>query len=203
MKRSGYETAKRAMDVAVSVVALILLAPLFVAIAIAIRLDSPGPVIFSQVRVGHNGKPIRVLKWRTMVAGNDESLHRNHYEQLTRTNGTLYLENDPRVTRVGRVLRATSLDELPNLLNVLTGELSLVGPRPLVTYEHELLSAEAQRRTEVKPGITGWAQIQGRGDLTIAQRSTFDLEYLEQRSLLLDLQVLVRTIPALIRQRGV
>jgi lipopolysaccharide/colanic/teichoic acid biosynthesis glycosyltransferase len=107
------------------------------------------------------------------------------------------------VTRVGKILRATSLDELPNLWNVLFGDLSLVGPRPLVVYEHDLLPEDAQRRVEVKPGITGWAQIQGRGDLTIAQRSKFDIEYLELRSFWFDLKILARTVPALFRQRGV
>jgi len=211
-RRLAYSIVKRMLDLLVSGVAILLFLPIFPFIALAIRLDSPGPILFRQVRVGLDGKPFTMLKFRSMVADGDESIHRAYYESLVvgeaqpRPNehgDQVFLLDDPRVTRVGRFLRRTSLDELPNLLNVFKGDMSLVGPRPPIPYEIELYDERAKGRLVVKPGMTGLAQVSGRGSLTFARITDYDLDYIRRRSLLLDLIILLRTIPAVLTRRGV
>ncbi|HTX49719.1 MAG TPA: sugar transferase, partial [Caulobacteraceae bacterium] len=188
---------KRIADLVIGVLALVALAPLMIAIAIAIKLDSPGPVFFRQRRHGFNSEEILVWKFRTMRKGSGEG----PIQQVTK--------GDPRVTRVGRILRPLSLDELPQLFNVLTGEMSLVGPRPhavgMKTGEtvSAKLVAEYAHRHRMKPGITGWAAVNGsRGPVDTAElvrrRVALDIEYIERQSLLLDLMIMVRTIPCLL-----
>jgi lipopolysaccharide/colanic/teichoic acid biosynthesis glycosyltransferase len=174
---------RRAIDIALSLVALALSSPLLALAAIAIRLESPGPIIYRQRRIGRNGKPFDLLKLRTMVVG-AESIGA----------GLKVNAGDPRITRVGALLRRTSLDELPNLINVLRGEMSLIGPRPTIPEQVARYSKRQLRRLEIRPGITGWAQVNGRASLPWAERIELDIYYIEHRSIALDLKIIWRTI---------
>ena len=171
--------------------ALVLLAPLLGLAAIAIRLDGGGPVLYRQRRVGRDGREFDLLKLRTMVAGSDPV-----------GVGTVVSRDDPRVTRVGRLLRRTSFDEVPNLINVLRGEMALVGPRPTIPAQVRDYSARQHRRHQVRPGITGWAQVQGRAGIPWEERIELDLWYVEHRSLALDLRIIARTIWLTVSGRG-
>ncbi len=177
---------RRAIDVAVSAALLALASPLLAVAMVAIRLESRGPVLYRQRRVGRGGEPFDVLKLRTMVDG-AESLGA----------GLAVDENDSRITRVGALLRRTSLDELPNLLNVLRGEMSLIGPRPTVPVQVAQYTERQRGRLAIRPGITGWAQVNGRASLPWSERIELDLHYIEHRSLALDVRILWRT-PALV-----
>ena len=197
--------AKRAFDLLVASVGLVLLAPLLAAIALAIRLDSRGPVLFRQQRVGRHGVPFAIHKFRTMVADAERRLAEleSHNEAA---GGVLFkIRRDPRVTPLGRLLRRSSLDELPQLLNVLRGEMSLVGPRPLQlrdSYRLEAMDTEAfVQRLSVTPGVTGPWQVGGRSDGTEGMVRQ-DLDYIDNWSLALDLRILLRTIPVVLSGRG-
>jgi lipopolysaccharide/colanic/teichoic acid biosynthesis glycosyltransferase len=181
---------RRALDIVLSAAALVLTAPLLLAAVIAIKLESRGPALYRQRRSGLHGEPFDMLKLRTMVDGAE------HIGA-----GLAVNVNDSRITRVGALLRRTSLDELPNLLNVLRGEMSLVGPRPTLPAQVAQYTPRQRERLSVKPGITGWAQINGRASLPWSERIELDLHYVEHRSLLLDLQILART-PALVLRGG-
>lgn len=207
-----YVASKRIIDVILGLVALVILAPVMVVIAVAIRLDSSGPALFRQRRVGLDGAEFTMIKFRTMQHGNDEGAHREYYRALVEGraesrdagNGQrVFLLDDPRVTRLGSLLRRTSLDELPNLFNVLAGSMSLVGPRPPIDYEVAMYDTRSKRKLAAKPGMTGLAQVSGRGALNFDQIIDLDLEYIERRSLGLDLKLLMLTIPAVLRRRGV
>jgi lipopolysaccharide/colanic/teichoic acid biosynthesis glycosyltransferase len=173
---------RRALDIAVASLALLLAAPALALAALAIRLESPGPVIYRQRRIGLHGHAFDVIKLRTMVEGAE------HIGA-----GLAINANDSRVTRVGALLRRTSLDELPNLVNVLRGEMSVIGPRPTLPAQVERYTERQRGRLAVKPGITGWAQVNGRASLPWAERIELDLYYVEHRSLALDLRILWRT----------
>jgi lipopolysaccharide/colanic/teichoic acid biosynthesis glycosyltransferase len=173
---------RRLVDIVVSALALALLSPVLALAALAIRLESPGPVIYRQRRIGRDGEPFDVLKLRTMVPGAE------HIGA-----GLAIDAGDPRVTRAGALLRRTSLDELPNLLNVLRGEMSLIGPRPTLPVQVEQYTPRQRGRLAIKPGITGWAQVNGRASLPWPERIELDLYYIEHRSLALDLRILART----------
>jgi len=177
---------KRALDLAGASLALLLASPLLFLAALAISLDDRGPVLYRQRRVGRDGKEFDLLKLRTMVVGAE-----------AQGAGWAVNEGDPRITRAGRVLRRLSLDELPQLWNVVRGEMSLVGPRPTLAYQVERYTPRQRRRLEVKPGITGWAQVQGRARVPWDDRIEFDVWYVEHRSLWLDLRILARTPMAL------
>jgi lipopolysaccharide/colanic/teichoic acid biosynthesis glycosyltransferase len=177
---------RRAVDVVVSALALALSSPLLLAAMLAIRLESPGPVIYRQRRAGRAGQPFDVLKLRTMVDGAE------HIGA-----GLAINANDSRITRVGALLRRSSLDELPNLLNVLRGEMTLIGPRPTLPAQVDQYTERQRGRLAVKPGITGWAQVNGRASLPWSERIELDLYYVEHRSLSLDLRILSRT-PAMV-----
>ncbi len=179
---------KRVVDVAASAVGLAVAAPLFAGIAVAIRVESEGPVILRQTRVGRGGRDFDLFKFRTMVA----NAH-------TIGPGWLVAERDPRITRVGAFLRRWSLDELPQLANVLRGDMSIVGPRPTLRYQVDQYTPFQRRRLEVRPGITGWAQVSGRNELTWQERIELDVWYVEHRSLALDARILARTVPLLFR----
>ena len=174
---------RRAIDILVSALALALASPLLAAAMLAIRLESPGSAIYRQRRVGKDGLPFDMLKLRTMVQGAE------HIGA-----GMAVNENDSRITRVGALLRRTSLDELPNLVNVLRGEMSLIGPRPTIPIQVAQYTPRQRRRLELKPGITGWAQVNGRASLPWSERIELDLHYVEHRSLALDLRILARTL---------
>lgn len=177
---------RRAVDIVVSALALALSSPLLLGAMLAIRVESPGPVIYRQRRAGRGGKPFDVLKLRTMVDGAE------HIGAGMAVNA-----NDSRITRVGTFLRRSSLDELPNLLNVLRGEMTLVGPRPTLPAQVDRYTERQRGRLAVKPGITGWAQVNGRASLPWPERIELDLYYVENRSLSLDLRILLRT-PAMV-----
>ena len=181
----------RALDVVLAGLLLAVTAPLLALAALAIRLESRGPVFYRQLRVGRDGQPFELWKLRTMVPG-AESMGAGIY----------VLEGDPRITRAGRLLRRFSLDELPNLVNVLRGEMSIVGPRPTVQEQVDRYTDRQRRRLEVRPGITGWAQINGRTSLPWPERIELDVWYVDNRSLPLDLRILLRTARLLVTGRG-
>jgi lipopolysaccharide/colanic/teichoic acid biosynthesis glycosyltransferase len=182
---------RRGVDVAVSGLVLLLTSPLLAVAIIAIRLESAGHPIYRQRRIGLDGRPFDVLKLRTMVDGAE------HIGA-----GLAVNENDSRITRVGAFLRRTSLDELPNLLNVLRGDMSLIGPRPTLPVQVEQYTDRQRGRLQVKPGITGWAQVNGRTSLPWSERIELDLFYIAHRSLLLDLRILRRTVAIVLGGSG-
>ncbi len=192
---------KRAFDLVVTILALICIAPLWLVVALAIRLDSPGPILFRQPRAGRYGRPFTVFKFRSMYVNAEAEL-----EQLRARNeatGPLFkLRDDPRRTRIGRLLRETSLDELPQLLNVLRGEMSLVGPRPAILSEVAQYQEWHLKRLEVLPGITGLWQVSGRSDLTFDEMVMLDIYYGENWSLGLDLSIILRTVPQVLFAEG-
>jgi exopolysaccharide biosynthesis polyprenyl glycosylphosphotransferase len=205
--RSLYSVAKRVVDIAGSLSALVLFSPLLLIIPILVKLSSSGPVLFKQRRLGQWGKEFRCLKFRTMYVDNNPEIHQNYIRDLvenrTDSNGVYKIVNDPRVTPIGRVLRKTSLDELPQFLNVLIGDMSLVGPRPPIPYEVEVYKSWHKRRViEVKPGITGLWQIEGRSRTTFDEMVRLDLRYVRQQSLWLDLKILFKTPRALVTGHG-
>jgi exopolysaccharide biosynthesis polyprenyl glycosylphosphotransferase len=192
--------AKRALDVVVAAVALLLVAPVLLVLVVAVRRDG-GPALFRQERVGKDGVRFTVLKLRTMVV--DAEARVAELRERNEADGPLFkLRDDPRVTPIGRLLRKTSLDELPQLLNVLRGEMSLVGPRPALPSEVEEWDDELHARLDVKPGITGRWQVSGRSDADFATYRRLDLSYVEEWSLLVDLAILLRTIPTVLFARG-
>lgn len=191
---------KRSLDLAGAVVGVLAAAPLLLAIAVAIRIDSPGPVLFRQRRIGRGSQPFTVLKFRTMVVDAEERT-----EELSAASDDpdwLKLDHDPRVTRVGRLLRATSLDELPQLWNVLTGTMSLVGPRPLIDSEDELIAGWSRARLDLAPGVTGLWQVMGRTDIPFRDMVSLDYLYVTNWSLWVDVKLIVRTVPAVLTRRG-
>jgi lipopolysaccharide/colanic/teichoic acid biosynthesis glycosyltransferase len=195
--------SKRLLDTTVAVVALLLAAPLLLLFAALIRATSPGPVLFRQTRIGAGGRTFVMLKFRTMKHRCADDLHRAYVTDLlagaaTQQDGLFKLHNDPRITPVGRFLRKLSLDELPQLFNVLRGEMSLVGPRPSLPWELPMFPAWALRRLEVLPGVTGLWQVGGRNRLTFLQGLELDVQYVDQRSLWLDLRILAKTPIALL-----
>jgi exopolysaccharide biosynthesis polyprenyl glycosylphosphotransferase len=192
---------KRAMDIAMAVPLLVLFLPLFAAVAVAIKLDSRGPVIFSQRRAGKDGRPFAMLKFRTMVADAEARLA-EFVSISTLAEPAFKLQNDPRVTRVGRLLRRTSLDELPQLLNILLGRMSLVGPRPEQIELVERYAPEHRFRLSVKPGLTGPMQVNGRGALTFEERLAVERDYIENVSLRRDVKILVLTVSSVVSGRG-
>ena len=193
---------KRLIDIVVASIFLILLAPLLVAVALIIKLDSRGPVIFVQERVGFNKRRFRMFKFRTMMS--DAEARMNEIEHLNEKSGPIFkIKNDPRITRVGRWLRRTSIDELPQLVNVLFGDMSVVGPRPLSVRDAIRMEVAWQkRRFSVKPGLTCLWQVSGRSNLSFEQWMQLDLEYIDKWSLVLDGLILLRTVPAVLMARG-
>lgn len=192
---------KRGLDLVVAAVGLVLFSPVFLYCALAIKRDSPGPVLYRQERVGLRGRPFQIVKFRTMVVDaekrwvppvNAEALQHFYFQD----------EGDPRITRVGRWLRATSLDELPNLWNILVGDMSLVGPRPEVPEIVALYDEAMRARLRVKPGLTGLAQVSGRGLLSTAESIQYDLEYCRRWSLGQDLQILWSTLRSVSDRKG-
>jgi lipopolysaccharide/colanic/teichoic acid biosynthesis glycosyltransferase len=192
--------SKRILDVAVASLALAALSPVMLAAALAIKLTSPGPVLFRQIRVGQAERPFAMLKLRTMHVGGDDSAHRelNKKEMLgdmsaRAGDGIFKLQDDARITAAGRFLRRFSIDELPQLFNVLKGDMSLVGPRPSLPWEVDLYSIEQRRRHQCVPGITGLWQVSGRNALSMPEMLALDVQYVERQSLMLDLLILLKT----------
>jgi lipopolysaccharide/colanic/teichoic acid biosynthesis glycosyltransferase len=195
---------KRAMDLAISLATIVLLAPLFAVVALLIKLDSRGPVFFRQVRMGYRNRTFRVWKFRTMAPDADERkaevVHLNKH--LAGDARMFKIREDPRATRLGRVLRRTSIDELPQLFNVVLGQMSLVGPRPLILDEDQHVQDWGRRRLDLKPGITGLWQVLGRSDIPFDEMVKLDYLYVTGWSLKTDLQLVARTIPVVVGRRN-
>lgn len=213
-RQETYQWLKRLIDIVGALTGLALFSPLFLVIAAAIKLTSRGPVLFKQQRIGQFGQPFTFFKFRSMEDGCDDLIHQRYVEKLIKGENHLVnlgseqqpvykIQFDPRVTTIGNILRKTSLDELPQFLNVLSGTMSLVGPRPPIPYEVENYKNWHLRRIlEVKPGITGLWQIYGRSRTTFDDMVRLDLRYVDQKSLLLDLKILLRTIPAVLTPKN-
>jgi lipopolysaccharide/colanic/teichoic acid biosynthesis glycosyltransferase len=201
--------AKRVLDLAVVVPLLVVLSPLLALVAVLVKCTGRGPVFFRQTRIGLQGEPFTMLKFRTMVVGDDDDTalreavqQELNGEAVAGDGGSFKLDNDPRITPVGRWLRATSIDELPQLINVVRGEMSLVGPRPSLDWEADLFPPEYRVRTAVPPGITGLWQVRGRSRLTTLDMLRLDREYVDNWSLWTDVRILVETVPTLVRGDG-
>jgi lipopolysaccharide/colanic/teichoic acid biosynthesis glycosyltransferase len=196
---------KRALDLAIAVPALIVAAPLLAVAIVAVQWNDLGQVLFRQVRIGRFGRPFVMLKLRTMYEGSDEGEFRDFNTrellgQVTSTKEGLFrLKNDLRILPAGRFLRKYSIDELPQLVNVIRGDMSIIGPRPSLPWEVALYDREQLRRHNVRPGMTGLWQVSGRNRLSIPQMLALDLEYVDRQSVLLDLKILFRTLPAVLR----
>ena len=203
------DLGKRMIDLLIAVVAIVVLAPLFLLVWAAVSMSSPGPALFRQVRVGRHGREFRMLKFRTMFVDADDEIHRRYMTSVlcgrpdveSDRSCLQKLQNDPRVTTLGAFLRRSSLDELPQLFNVLRGSMSIVGPRPVLPWEAELFSPHHRRRFEVKPGMTGLWQVRGRSALTMLEALDLDVEYVATRSFGLDVAILLRTIPTVLWER--
>ena len=199
----------------IDVVLLFFALPLFLffypIISLLILIFDGTPILYSQLRVGLYGNEFKLYKFRTMSILSDDSVHQNHYENLSENkkiepsltpDNPIRIENDDRITKVGNILRKTSLDELPNIINVLIGNMSFVGPRPLVKYESDLYGKYLEERNSVKPGITGLAQIQGRLDLSWQERLYWDLQYVKSKSFIYDFKIIIKTVYSVLSRRG-
>jgi len=211
LRGNAYAALKRVIDVLVATIVLLSVAPLLLLCAIVIVLDSPGPVLFRQQRVGKGGRMFTLLKLRSMCTDADPELHRGYVSEFIRGRAERSLDSgreiykvvhDPRITRAGRWLRKTSMDELPQLWNVLRGEMSLVGPRPPIPYEVEFYSPDHRARLNAKPGITGLWQVSGRNSTTFEDMVQIDVDYIQRASLRLDLEIMARTIPVVLKGQG-
>ncbi|MBI9086095.1 MAG: sugar transferase [Desulfobacterales bacterium] len=193
---------KRTLDLLISLAALILLCPLFVLTALAIYLENPGPVFYAQTRVGQNGRHFRFYKFRSMIVDADRmKTHLASHNESA--DGVIFkIKKDPRITQVGRVIRKFSIDELPQLANVLKGDMSLVGPRPPLPQEVVQYTLEQRKRLHIRPGITCIWQVNGRSDIPFADQVRLDLEYIQSTGLLTDLKILLQTIPAVLTGKG-
>ena len=203
-KKPFYECIKRIFDLVVSLVAVIVLSPILLVIALAIRLEDRGPILYRAQRVGRGGKPITVYKFRSMRMNADRLEDMLTPEELEEYKKNFKLEHDPRITKVGAFLRKTSLDELPQLFNILSGTLSLVGPRPVRQEETELYGDKRNLLLSCKPGLTGLWQVSGRSNVTYenGRRQALELQYVSQRSLWLDIKILFWTVGAVVRMDG-
>ena len=195
----GYRTVKRLFDVVASTIAVVLLSPVFLLIAICIKVDDPnGPVFYSQTRVGKDGRQFKMFKFRSMVTNADELLAK--LKAQNEIDGAMFkMKNDPRITKVGRVIRKYSLDELPQLINVIGGSMSIVGPRPPLPFEVEQYTDYDRQRLMVKPGATGMWQVGGRNALSFDQMVELDLTYINERSIWLDLKSMFETVKVMIK----
>ena len=197
-----YIKIKRVIDVILASVALILLSPLFAIIAIAIKIDSKGPVFFAHKRIGKNGKIIKLYKFRSMVINAEELIKSFTPEQMREYKENYKLTNDPRITKVGKFLRKTSLDELPQLINIINGDLSIIGPRPVVADELEKYGVNKDKFLSVTPGLTGYWAANGRSNTTYEQRMEMELYYIDNLSLKMDIKVFFKTILSVLKKEG-
>jgi lipopolysaccharide/colanic/teichoic acid biosynthesis glycosyltransferase len=205
-RKEPYETIKRILDVAIAIVALVVLSPVWLLIALLVKATSPGPAFFRNTMVGRGGRLFSYHKFRTMVAG-DDSHHRQWLKEFVTKDapykdGRFKVDADPRRTSIGKFLRRTSLDEIPQLIDVLKGDMSLVGPRPPILYEFEVYDEHARARLAVRPGITGLYQVTARSAVPFSQMLAIDLDYIERRSLWLDLKVIVSTPWVMLTGKG-
>lgn len=197
-----YDFIKRFADIVCSAIAIVLLSPFFIIISIAIKATSEGPVIFVHQRVGKNGKKIGIYKFRSMVMNAEELIKNFTPEQKEEFKKNFKLENDPRVTKIGKFLRKTSLDELPQLFNILKGDLSIVGPRPIVEVETEIYGEYKNMLLSVKPGLTGFWAANGRSDTSYKRRRAMEIYYVKNRSLLFDIKIIFKTVISVFKGEG-
>lgn len=202
ISKKVYIKIKRVIDVILASVALILLSPLFAIIAIAIKIDSKGPVFFAHKRIGKNGKIIKLYKFRSMVINAEELIKSFTPEQMREYKENYKLTNDPRITKVGKFLRKTSLDELPQLINIINGDLSIIGPRPVVADELEKYVVNKDKFLSVTPGLTGYWAANGRSNTTYEQRMEMELYYIDNLSLKMDIKVFFKTILSVLKKEG-
>lgn len=202
IQKKTYQTVKRILDVILSLVGLIVLLPIFIFIGIAIKIESKGPVFFKHARIGKNGKVIKIYKFRTMVENAEQLIkdftptQKKEYEEYYK------LAKDPRVTKVGKILRKTSLDELPQLINIIKGELSLIGPRPVVNGEIEKYGKNIGKFLSITPGLTGYWAANGRSGTTYEERMKMELYYVDNISFKLDIKIFFKTIEAVLKTQG-
>lgn len=198
----GYLVLKRIFDFIAALIGIILLSPIFLIISILIRRDSKGPIVFGHVRKGLHGRDIKVYKFRTMYENSKEIFENFTEEQKREFYINFKLDNDPRITKIGEFLRKTSLDELPQLFNILKGDMSIVGPRPIVEAEIEKYGKYADKLFSVVPGLTGYWQANGRSDTTYEERVDMDMYYIDNRSISLDLKIIFKTFVSVIKKEG-
>lgn len=197
-----YLIVKRTIDILGALIGLVLLSPIFLIVAIAIKLDSKGPIIFGHTRRGLHGKDIKVYKFRTMYENSQEIFNNFTKEQKEEFYKNFKLENDPRVTKIGDFLRRTSIDELPQLINILNGSMSIVGPRPVVQKEIDLYGDYANKLFSVVPGLTGYWQANGRSDTTYEERIKMDMYYIDNRGFWLDFKIIIKTFGSVLKGEG-
>ena len=197
-----YLIVKRTIYILGALIGLVLLSPIFLIVAIAIKLDSKGPIIFGHTRRGLHGKDIKVYKFRTMYENSQEIFNNFTKEQKEEFYKNFKLENDPRVTKIGDFLRRTSIDELPQLINILNGSMSIVGPRPIVQKEIELYGDYANKLFSVVPGLTGYWQANGRSDTTYEERIKMDMYYIDNRGFWLDFKIIIKTFGSVLKGEG-
>lgn len=202
ISKKVYIKVKRVIDVILASIALILLSPLFAIIAIAIKIDSKGPVFFAHKRIGKNGNIIKLYKFRSMVINAEELIKSFTPEQMREYKENYKLTNDPRITKVGKFLRKTSLDELPQLINIINGDLSIIGPRPVVADELEKYGVNKDKFLSVTPGLTGYWAANGRSNTTYEQRMEMELYYIDNLSLKMDIKVFFKTILSVVKKEG-
>ena len=201
-KLNKYKYVKRTLDVIIASLSLVILSPLFLIIAFLIKIESKGPVFFAHKRVGKDGKEIKILKFRTMVDNAEDLIKKFTPEQMEEFKKNFKLENDPRITKIGKILRKTSLDELPQLINILKGELSLIGPRPVIGVELEKYENNKRKFLSITPGLTGYWAANGRSNTTYEQRMIMELYYIDNISLELDLKIFFKTILSVLQKEG-
>ena len=201
-KKPVYDFFKRIFDIVCSLVALIILSPVFLIMAILVKTTSEGPAFFAHKRVGKNGKEIKIYKFRSMVTNAEELIKQFTPEQKAEYEKNFKLENDPRITKVGKFMRKTSLDELPQLLNILKGDISIVGPRPVTEVETEIYGNYRDMLLSVKPGLTGFWAANGRSDTTYTRRRAMEIYYVKNRSLWLDIKIIFNTFASVFKGEG-
>ena len=201
-KTQRYIKIKKVIDCILSAIALIVLSPIYLIIAIAVKIDSPGPVFFLHTRIGKDGKIIKIYKYRTMVTNAEELIKQFTPEQMKEYKENFKLENDPRITKVGKFLRKTSLDELPQLMNILKEDLALIGPRPVVKSELEKYGENTEKFLSVTPGLTGNWAASGRSNTTYEERMEMELWYVDNISFITDVKIFFKTIIAVIKKEG-
>ncbi len=197
-----YRLIKRIFDFILSLIGIAIMSPLFLIISIMIKCDTKGPVFFKQRRIGLNGKPLYIYKFRTMVTNAEELIASFTPEQKKEWEESYKLKDDPRITRVGKILRKTSLDELPQLINIIKGEMSIIGPRPVVEEELSWYGNDVDLVLSVKPGLTGWWAVNGRSEVPYPKRCDLELYYVKNASLALDVRILLGTLKVVFSQRG-
>ncbi len=203
MKKTVYDFVKRTFDILISVISMIVLFPVFLILAIMVKIDDPkGKVFFGHKRVGKNGKEITIFKFRSMVHNAEELINSFTEEQKREYYSSFKLENDPRVTRLGKFLRKTSLDELPQLLNIIRGDISLIGPRPVTEKETQLYGKDRELLLSVTPGLTGYWAVNGRSLTDYDERIKLELYYVCNRSLMLDIKILLKTFVTVFKHEG-